>query len=418
MPLSSVNAYNAMESEIINIVPKISAQIAFYPFDKQTYLVQQKSHAHQLRINKATYDLLSLVNGERTINDITAIYNQSLPIPISVKDVHNTLFEKLSEWGIIEDDKPIKIRQKDTYLMLRFTLLPVKFLNKITPKLGSLFNPAIFYLLGSIMILSACFLGRYMYLSNTKIDNQISSALLFQVYIISGISVLLHELGHVSACNKFGAKHGEIGFGFYLFMPVCYADVTDAWKLPASKRIIIDLAGVFMDLIFLHLCFLIFYFFQVQVMAYICIPIILNILFNLNPFFRFDGYWVLADALGIPNLRAKSMTYFQEIIFLVTKPSISPQSVFLFTYGALLWGLLILFLGTVLYYQSSSLWYFPVELLELSKTLIFSTQDITLRYLQGHISKILVPIIFYITVWNLCKKRVITVRDFLRQTIQ
>lgn len=406
-----------MELDIENIVPQLSVNAAFYPFDKQTYVVQQTAHAHQLRVNQATYQLLSLVNGERTIEEITTTYNQSLPIPISVKDVYNTLFEQLSKWGIIEDNKPIQQRQKDAYLMLRFTLLPVSILNKVTPTLGFLFNPILFYWLASAMVLSSCFLIRYVY-SHLKFDTPISPELAFWLYIIAGLSILSHELGHVSACNKFGAKHGEIGFGFYLFMPVCYADVTDAWKLPAAKRIIIDFAGVFMDLIFLHLCFLGIYFFKIQILMYVCIPIVMNILFNLNPFFRFDGYWVLADALGIPNLRAKSMTYFRDIISTKTKFDLSLKSILLFIYGALVWSLLFLFLSTILYYQSASLWYFPIEVFDLLKTLIINTKDFTFSYFQSQISKIIIPVVFYITVWNLCRKQVITIKDFLHKTIQ
>jgi putative peptide zinc metalloprotease protein len=144
----------------------------------------------------------------------------------------------------------------------------------------------------------------------------------------------------------------------------------------------------------------------------------MNILFNLNPFFRFDGYWVLADALGIPNLRAKSMTYFRDIISLKTMLALSVESILLFIYGALVWGLLFLFLGTVLYYQSASLWHFPIEVFELLKTLIINTKDFTFSYFQSQISKVVIPFIFYITVWNLCRKQVITIKDFLLQTIQ
>lgn len=60
------------------------------------------------------------------------------------------------------------------------------------------------------------------------------------VYSILGLLVfmlgssLFHELGHASACKYYGIKHGGIGFGLYLNIPVLYTDVTEVWQLKRS----------------------------------------------------------------------------------------------------------------------------------------------------------------------------------------
>lgn len=60
---------------------------------------------------------------------------------------------------------------------------------------------------------------------------------------------MFHEIGHISASIRFNRRCGAIGLGFYLIFPVLYADVTNAWMLPRKERLIVNLAGVYFELI-------------------------------------------------------------------------------------------------------------------------------------------------------------------------
>lgn len=85
------------------------------------------------------------------------------------------------------------------------------------------------------------------------------------IYIILGVLLLLllssfvHEIGHASACRHFGVKHGGIGFGLYLTFPVFYTDVSEIWKLKRTERIVVNMAGVYFQLILLIPFFLIYF---------------------------------------------------------------------------------------------------------------------------------------------------------------
>ena len=68
-------------------------------------------------------------------------------------------------------------------------------------------------------------------------------------FCLSFLSVTFHEFGHVTATEYFGAKQDGIGGGFYLFSPVYFADVTDIWKLKPNQRIIVNLAGIYFELL-------------------------------------------------------------------------------------------------------------------------------------------------------------------------
>ncbi len=120
------------------------------------------------------------------------------------------------------------------------------------------------------------------------------------------ISILFHELGHSTACRYFNAKIGNIGFGFYLWYPVFFADVSDAWKLPRAQRAIIDVAGFYFQIVFIFILYLGYLVFLELFLISTIYIILFTIIVNLNPFFRYDGYWLFSDLTGITNLRKRS----------------------------------------------------------------------------------------------------------------
>lgn len=118
-------------------------------------------------------------------------------------------------------------------------------------------------------------------------------------------SSFVHELGHASACRYFGVQHGGIGFGLYVNIPVFYTDVSQIWRLPRGQRCVVNLAGVYFQAILL-IPFLIAYLYTYSdLVKYVVFIANLNFLVTLNPFFKFDGYWLMTDLLGIPNLRKR-----------------------------------------------------------------------------------------------------------------
>jgi putative peptide zinc metalloprotease protein len=132
------------------------------------------------------------------------------------------------------------------------------------------------------------------------------------VYVILGTLLLLllssfiHELGHASACRYFQVKHGGVGFGLYLTFPVFYTDVSDSWKLKRKERLVVNMAGVYFQLILLIPFFLIYFVTGNYIIKWFLLTVNIGLLVTLNPFFKFDGYWIVSDLLGVSNLRKKS----------------------------------------------------------------------------------------------------------------
>ncbi len=116
------------------------------------------------------------------------------------------------------------------------------------------------------------------------------------------VSLLFHEFGHASACRRGGARPGEIGFGLYLIFPSLYTDVTDVYRLNRAARLRVDLGGVYFNAIFILIlggCY------AVTGNPLFLAAVFLDnfqILQQLFPLVRMDGYFILGDLAGVPDL--------------------------------------------------------------------------------------------------------------------
>jgi len=123
--------------------------------------------------------------------------------------------------------------------------------------------------------------------------------------VVAGLtlaSLLFHEFGHASACRYGGARPGVIGFGLYLVWPSLYTDVTDAYRLDRAGRLRTDLGGVYFNAIFILALFSGYAATGQPVFLAAAFLDNFQILQQLVPLVRMDGYFILADLAGVPDL--------------------------------------------------------------------------------------------------------------------
>lgn len=166
----------------------------------------------------------------------------------------------------------------------------------------------------------------------------------------------MHEYGHVSSLYKYAGYSAPIGIGLYLFQPVLYANVSMAWALDKKKRIVINLSGIYFEMIFLCINSIILLFFNINPNPLIIIFVIRTI-YNLNPFIRSDGYWFMSDFFKIPNFRQKSDIQLKNVFLKSKKPSNIP----LFLYGLISYLLIIFILLHIIISQGLKFIYFPLS---------------------------------------------------------
>ncbi len=130
-------------------------------------------------------------------------------------------------------------------------------------------------------------------------------SLLLALYALLTFGSLVHETGHAAACRYGGAQPGPIGFGVYLVFPAFYTDVTDSYRLGRWARVRTDLGGLYFNVLYLLVAGVTYLSSGVGVLLLVVLIMHLGMVQQLIPAVRFDGYYVLADLAGVPDLFAR-----------------------------------------------------------------------------------------------------------------
>ena len=126
---------------------------------------------------------------------------------------------------------------------------------------------------------------------------------------------IAHELGHAFTAVRYGCRVPTMGVAFMVLVPMLYTDVTDAWRLPSRRqRMLISAAGVAVELGLSMIATFLWAFLPEGAGRDIAFMIatggwIMSLGFNLNPFMKFDGYYIFSEVLGIDNLQPRSFAF-------------------------------------------------------------------------------------------------------------
>jgi len=251
--------------------------------------------------------------------------------------------EKLVETIIDEKIKPIidnqnKIVKSSVRKIFRI-IDPLKFEHTFQ-KLTFLFHKANFYGILIFAFLSNLFFHLFFIKPEATVGKFQFLIILVSVIII----VLIHEIGHSIASFYYKITPKEIGFGLYFIFPALYTDLTEAWKLKKESRIVINIAGIYFQLIVNFFLIVLLYtnFFNNYVLYIIILSSQAICLFNLNPFFKFDGYWMYTDYFNIPNLRKQTLDLYNDFVKNISSIKEKKNSLIVYAFLYLLFILYIL----------------------------------------------------------------------------
>jgi putative peptide zinc metalloprotease protein len=140
-----------------------------------------------------------------------------------------------------------------------------------------------------------------------------------QGFFLYGVALvlvkILHECGHAYTAVRYGARVSSMGVAIMLLFPMLYTDTTGVWRLKSRRqRLQVDTAGVRMELMVAGLAGFAWALLPDGILRSIAFILattgwLLSLFINLNPFMRFDGYYFLSDAVGVPNLQERSFAF-------------------------------------------------------------------------------------------------------------
>ncbi len=159
---------------------------------------------------------------------------------------------------------------------------------------------------------------------------------IFQVGSIIGILAAIfvlavfHEFAHAVALRHYGGSVSEMGILLLYFQPCVYCNLSDAYLLPDKKqKASVMLAGLLVQLVVTALAVFLWRITEIGTLlnrfCFLVAAVSLAVaLFNLNPLIKLDGYYLLADWLGLPNLRARAFGYLKRrFVFWLTGKNIA-----------------------------------------------------------------------------------------------
>ena len=391
-------------SEITNLKPILSENLHFNKISDEEYILSNSQNQHYLKINKESYLFLELIDGNKTLYEIVNLFKQKSTSTLNINQAYNLLYERLSQYGVLEGFKDkLKPHKKPSYLKLSFIIINERTLNEFVKYFYFLFNKKV-----ASIILIICTSFILINLTNNfdlyKSFNLQES--IYYFFFVMATSVTFHEIGHASSASYYGAKHGGIGGGFYLFSPVYFADVTDIWKLSKRKRIIVNLSGMYFELIFCSVLSFLAIILNNKTLLIITVTVCIKTLFNLNPFFRSDGYWILTDLTNKPNLFYHATKKIKDLICFFSKgikPKWKPMDYLFLIYALISYSFISLFIYYVLIINTNSIIYFPQNLYKFLKSILNSETQFNL----AKYAELVVPLIFFILVFNLLKSFIV-----------
>ena len=129
--------------------------------------------------------------------------------------------------------------------------------------------------------------------------------LLLGVFAVTIAATAFHEIGHAAACRFGGARPGAIGAGVYLIFPAFYCDVTDAYRLSRKGRLRTDLGGVYFNALVCLLAAGAYFATGLEALLLVAVAQHFVVAQQLLPLLRFDGYYVLTDLTGVPDILSR-----------------------------------------------------------------------------------------------------------------
>ncbi len=198
------------------------------------------------------------------------------------------------------------------YLFFKIPLVhPDAFLSKTSKSVKEIFSIKVAKLMLILGLLSLFFIGQQW----EEYKATLLSFANFKGLILFAITIpfckIIHELGHAYMTKLQGLKVPTIGIAFLVLYPVLYTDTSESLKISAHKRLLIAIAGVWLELYLAILATWLWLFLPDGTLRNVMFFIsstswLVSLLINISPFMKFDGYYVLSSFLGVRNLQPRS----------------------------------------------------------------------------------------------------------------
>jgi putative peptide zinc metalloprotease protein len=268
----------------------------------------RRADGQVIEMSPLLYQVACRIDGSRDPGAIAALVSADLGRSLNAEQVRYLITAKLLPLGVIAARGVPRALPKANPLFAlraRFTLLPARTANLVAAFFRPLFRPPVVVAVVTSILAMDWWLFAVHGLGGGVGQVLRNPADLLAVLGLSLASALFHECGHAAGCRYGGARPGGIGAGIYLVWPSFYTNVTDSYRLSRAGRLRTDLGGLYFNAVFMLALAGIYAATSSQILLLAIAVIHLEMLDQLLPFVRFDGYFILSDLIGVSDLFAR-----------------------------------------------------------------------------------------------------------------
>jgi putative peptide zinc metalloprotease protein len=269
----------------------------------------RRADGQMIQLAPLLYLVAERADGSRTYEQIASEVTQAVGRGLEAEDVEMLVNEKLRPLGILAapDGSSPQVQKADPFLGLKLktALVPTGVVRAITTVLRPLFWPPV--ILGVLAALVAFDVWFFFDHGVAQSMRQLLYQPLFLLMLFALVvfTAAFHEAGHATACRYGGAEPGVMGAGIYIVWPAFYTDVTDSYRLGKGGRLRTDLGGVYFNAILILVLGGVYFLTGLEALLIPVLVAHMDIFRQLLPLLRLDGYHVLADLTGVPDLFAR-----------------------------------------------------------------------------------------------------------------
>jgi len=265
----------------------------------------RRADGQMVQLGPLMYGLLEEIDGARSSEALADAMSERLGRRIEPAQVA-VLGAKLADQGLLagsEDNAPPRI---NPLLALRWKVLvsDPKVTNRLTAPFLHLFRPWLLLPVLAGFVAVGWFVLIHKGVASATAQAFGNPELLLLVIGLAVASAAFHEIGHAAACRYGGGRPGGMGAGIYMVWPAFYTDVTDAYRLPRHARLRTDLGGIYFNAVVAVITLGVWLVVRADALLLLIALQMLEMVKNLSPVIRSDGYHILSDATGVPDLYA------------------------------------------------------------------------------------------------------------------
>jgi putative peptide zinc metalloprotease protein len=323
---------------IANLKPKLHSHVEIHRHDYRGliwYIVEDSTTGRNHRFNPAAYQFIGFLDGTLSVQEIYDELNKKLGDFAPNQDDIIQLMGQLHGADLIQTNKLVDTEELfERQARLSKSKFNQKFINPLSQKIP-LWDPEEFLAkhldkvqwlfsqwMALIWLILIVFSGLQAATHWSKITshfevNALAPYNFLIMFLLYPLIKILHEFGHAFANKLKGGEVHELGINFLMFMPIPYVNVSSSANFPNKyDRMLVSAAGILVESFVAALGLLLFLTTEAGVIHEIGFDIMLtggvsSLFFNGNPLLKYDGYYIVSDLLGIPNLYQRSAQYWR-----------------------------------------------------------------------------------------------------------